>query len=175
MSITRKVLFCLLAFVFYFPNSFISVVSLIKKLVCLFLLVQHFSALKNNTGNHPEVHMILQFLLSSRLFKQDNRPSDFGSPRPSVSLVPILIVPIPIVLLLLHARSSRLLPALLLTVRATRRPITLFGSQHILIGQLRLFGQLVLVNDATLVLAQALWVGPVLLLARSKDGVEDDP
>lgn len=97
----------------------------------------------------------------------------FASPP---SLVAVLVVPIPIMLfLVLHRRASLLFPALLSTRRIVRCSVTLFGSHHVLCVELRLFGQLVLIYDATFILARALRVGPVLLLSRSEDSVEDNP
>lgn len=101
----------------------------------------------------------------------------FESPSPrGVSLVLALVLAIPVMfLLLLHGHPSLLFPALFSTGRIVCGPVTLFGSRHDLAVELRLFSQLVLIYNATFILAGALRVGPLLLLSRSKDSVEDDP
>lgn len=94
----------------------------------------------------------------------------------AVSLVPVLVVPISIMFLfLLHGHTPLLFPALFSTRWIVCCSITLFGSHHVLTIELGLLSQLVLINNATFILARALRVGPFLLLSRSKDSVEDDP
>ena len=81
----------------------------------------------------------------------------------------------PIIFLLLHGHSSSLLPALLWTGRALCRSVALLRHHASFAVELRFLSQLVLVEDAALVLARVLRVGPLLFLSRGEDGVEDYP
>lgn len=92
-----------------------------------------------------------------------------------VSLVLTLVFAIPTMFfLLLHGHPSLLFPALFSTRRIVRCSVPLFGSSHVLTVELWLFCQLVRVYNAAFILTGALRVGPILLLSRSKDSVEDD-